>query len=123
HPQRVLLFWGSSWPRASFRRETVMVRRRSPIRRWSSSRCSRSHTPDATSPWRAPMSTETESTRPTDPGLEALVTLLHLRGVAAAADQIRHRLGAHKIGAPEMLRCAKDLGLKARDYRTHWSRL
>jgi ATP-binding cassette, subfamily B, bacterial HlyB/CyaB len=32
-------------------------------------------------------------------------------------------LGAHKIGAPEMLRCAKDLGLKARDYRTQWSRL
>jgi len=69
------------------------------------------------------MSTETESTRPTDPGLEALVTLLHLQGVAADADQIRHRLGTHKIGAPEMLRCAKDLGLKARDYRTQWSRL
>ena len=69
------------------------------------------------------MSTETESTIPTDPGLEALVTLLHLQGVAADAEQIRHRLGTHKIGAPEMLRCAKDLGLKARDYRTHWSRL
>ncbi len=69
------------------------------------------------------MSTEAESTRPTDPGLEALVTLLHLQGVAADAEQIRHRLGTHKIGAPEMLRCAKDLGLKARDYRTHWSRL
>ena len=61
------------------------------------------------------MSTKTESTRPTDPGLEALVTLLHLQGVAADAEQIRHRLGTDKIGAPEMLRCAKDLGLKARD--------
>jgi len=69
------------------------------------------------------MSTETESPRPTDPGLEALVTLLHLQGVAADADQIRHRLGTHKIGAPEMLRCAKDFGLKARDCRTNWSRL
>jgi subfamily B ATP-binding cassette protein HlyB/CyaB len=69
------------------------------------------------------MSTDTENTRPTDSGLDALVTLLHLQGVPADADQIRHRLGTHKIGAPEMLRCAKDLGLKARDYRTHWLRL
>lgn len=69
------------------------------------------------------MSTETESKRPIDPGLEALVTLLHLQGVAADADQIRHRLGTNKIGAPEMLRCAKGLGLKAKDCRTDWSRL
>src|ERR1700746_222207 len=69
------------------------------------------------------MSTKTETTRPTDPGLEALVTLLHLQGVAADAEQIRHRLGTTKIGAPEILRCAKDLGLKASAYRTDWSRL
>src|SRR6202795_4002067 len=49
--------------------------------------------------------------------------LLHLQGVAADAGQIRHRLGTDKIGAPEMLRCAKDLGLKARLYRTNWFRL
>ena len=65
------------------------------------------------------MSTEAESARPTDPGLEALVTLLHLQGVAADPGQIRHSLGTHKIGAPEMLRCARELGLKARDYRTN----
>ena len=69
------------------------------------------------------MSTETDCARPADPGLEALVTMLHLQGVAADAGQIRHRLGTDKIGAPEMLRCAKDLGLKARAYRTEWSRL
>jgi subfamily B ATP-binding cassette protein HlyB/CyaB len=46
-----------------------------------------------------------------------------LRGVAADREQIRHRLGSAKIGAPEMLRCAKDLGLKARACRTGWSRL
>ena len=68
------------------------------------------------------MSTETDIVRPADPGLEALVTLLHFQGVAADRGQIRHRLGT-KIGAPEMLRCAKDLGLKARAYRTDWSRL
>ncbi|MGB2596407.1 MAG: ABC transporter transmembrane domain-containing protein, partial [Pseudolabrys sp.] len=68
------------------------------------------------------MSTESSAT-PADPGLESLVTLLHLQGVAADREQIRHRLGSAKIGAPEMLRCAKDLGLKARACRTGWSRL
>ena len=66
------------------------------------------------------MSTATDSA---DPGLEALVTLLHFQGVAADRAQISHRLGTAKVGAPEMLRCAKDLGLKARAYRADWSRL
>src|SRR6266478_4885060 len=69
------------------------------------------------------MSDEANCARPTDPGLEALVTLLRLQGVAADAEQIRHRLGTDRIGAAEMLRCAKDLGFKARAYRTDWSRL
>src|SRR5262245_42410561 len=69
------------------------------------------------------MSTAIDSARPVDPGLEALVTLLHFQGVAADPGQIRHRLGTDKIGVTEMLRCAKDLGLKARAYRTDWSRL
>lgn len=60
---------------------------------------------------------------PADPGLEALVTLLRLKDVAADRRQIRHRLGTDKIGAAEMLRCARDLGLKARAWRTQWSRL
>jgi len=49
--------------------------------------------------------------------------MLHLHGVAADAEQIRHRLGTTRVGAPEILRCAKELGLKARAYRTDWSRL
>lgn len=69
------------------------------------------------------MSNKTDSTRPVDQGLEALVTLLHFQGIAADAGQIAHRLGTEKIGTPEMLRCAKDLGLKARVCRTDWSRL
>src|SRR5262245_32935564 len=69
------------------------------------------------------MSTAAEGARSADSGLEALVTLLHFQGVAADRGQIRHRLGTDKIGAPEMLRCAKDLGLKARACRTGWSRL
>jgi ATP-binding cassette, subfamily B, bacterial HlyB/CyaB len=69
------------------------------------------------------VSTESNSATPADPGLESLVTLLHFQGVAADREQIRHRLGTTKIGAPEMLRCAKDLGLKARACRSDWSRL
>ena len=69
------------------------------------------------------MSTAIDSARPADPGLEALVALLRLHDIAAEAEQIRHRLGTSKIGAAEILRCAKDLGLKARAFRTDWSRL
>ena len=69
------------------------------------------------------MSTDSDSAKPADAGLAALVTLLRLQGVAADREQIRHRLGTTKIGAPEMLRCAKDLGLKARSYCADWSRL
>ena len=69
------------------------------------------------------MSTAINSAKPADPGLDALVMLLHFQGVAASRSQISHRLGTSTIGAPEMLRCAKDLGLKARVYRTDWARL
>jgi len=60
---------------------------------------------------------------PADPGLEALLLLLHLKDVSADRGQIRHRLGTDTTGVPEMLRCARDLGLKARVWRTDWSRL
>ncbi len=60
---------------------------------------------------------------PADPGLEVLLLLLHLKDVSADRSQIRHRLGTDTIGVPEMLRCARDLGLKARTYRSTWSRL
>ena len=36
--------------------------------------------------------------------------LLHLKDVAADRGQLRHRLGTDKIGAPEMLRCARTSG-------------
>src|SRR4051794_29576578 len=68
------------------------------------------------------MSTATDS-NDTSSGLEALVTLMHFQGVAADREQIRHRLGTNKIGASEILRCAKDFGLKARACHTKWSRL
>src|SRR5262249_41827429 len=113
--------WASTWHRASPRRAMVTVRRRSLTRRQTSNRCWLSHTLEATS---SPGETQvTNNAAQADPGLESLVTLLHLHGVAADREQIRHRLGTTKVGAPEMLRCAKDLGLKAKAHRTDWSRL
>jgi ATP-binding cassette, subfamily B, bacterial HlyB/CyaB len=69
------------------------------------------------------MGTGTDSVSLTDPGLSALVMLLRSNGIAADSEQIRHRFGGARIGIPEMLRCAKELGLKARARRTSWSRL
>jgi subfamily B ATP-binding cassette protein HlyB/CyaB len=68
------------------------------------------------------MTTEREA-RAADTGLDSLLTLLHLQGVAADREQIRHALGTTTIGTAEMLRCAKDLGLKARAARSSWVRL
>ena len=61
--------------------------------------------------------------RPLDRGLAVLVTLLRFQGIGADPEQIRHRMGGVPIGIPEMLRCAKDLGLKARARTTSWDRL
>src|SRR5450631_2773639 len=58
-----------------------------------------------------------------DPGLSVLVALLRFHGIGADAEQLRHRFGTGQIGAQEMLRCARDFGLKARAYRTSWERL
>ncbi len=58
-----------------------------------------------------------------DPGLTVLVTLLRFHGISADPAQIRHRFAGAPIGVPEMIRCAKDLGLKARVRTTNWDRL
>ena len=56
-------------------------------------------------------------------GLTALVRLLRFHSVSIEPAQIRHQLGTDTIGVPEMLRCATQLGLKARETRTRWDRL
>src|SRR5438067_838855 len=58
-----------------------------------------------------------------DQGLSALVALLRFHGVGADPEQIRHRFGTQAIGIPEMLRCAKEMGLKVRAVTTRWDRL
>ena len=57
-----------------------------------------------------------------DSGLAALVLLLRFHGIGADPAQIRHLYG-DDFGAPEMLRCAKEYGLKARSFQSNWRRL
>jgi hypothetical protein len=57
-----------------------------------------------------------------DPGLTVLVMLLRFHGVSTDPAQVLHRFGP-QIGVPEMLRCAKELGLKARAFKSQWPRL
>ena len=59
----------------------------------------------------------------TEPGLFVLVMMLRLHGIAADPEQIKHQFGAAPIGTPEILRCAKQFGLKARTITTQWQRL
>ena len=65
----------------------------------------------------------TETPGPSDPGLTALVMLLRFHGAGADPAQIRHQCGTAAIGTAEMIRCAKEFGLKARELKTSWSRL
>jgi ATP-binding cassette, subfamily B, bacterial HlyB/CyaB len=66
---------------------------------------------------------QTEMPKAADSGLAALVILLRCHGIGAEAEQIRHKIGAARIGVTDMIRCAKQLGLKARAHRTRWERL
>ncbi|TPK95516.1 type I secretion system permease/ATPase [Mesorhizobium sp. B2-4-14] len=58
-----------------------------------------------------------------DTGLVAFLLLVRFHGMAVDADQIRHRFAGSAIGTREMLRCARELGLRAQSRRTNWSRL
>src|SRR5580698_7024729 len=69
------------------------------------------------------MDTAPDSAPQVDQGLAVLVTLLRFQGIGVDPEQLRHRFGRVPIGVPEMLRCAKDLGLKARIFKTNWARL
>ena len=49
-----------------------------------------------------------------DAGLFALVVLLRFLGFKVYVDRIRERFGKKLIGPKQMVRCAKELGLRAR---------
>src|ERR1700761_3706527 len=69
------------------------------------------------------MTARSEMPGPIDPGLTALVMLLRFHGVGADPAQIRHQAGTATLGIPEMIRCAREFGLKAREVKTDWARL
>lgn len=58
-----------------------------------------------------------------DTGLLALVLLARFLGVAVDPPQLQHQLGGGRIDNIEMLRCAKQLQLKARVVQSNWDRL
>jgi ATP-binding cassette, subfamily B, bacterial HlyB/CyaB len=58
-----------------------------------------------------------------DTGLAALVIMLRFHGVAADSAQLSHRVGGQQFGTEQILRCAKELGFKARTHQTSWDRL
>lgn len=60
---------------------------------------------------------------PTDTGLVSFILLLRFLGIAADPQQIQHQLGGAVCGITEMLRCAKQLELKARVIESDWERL
>ena len=68
------------------------------------------------------MAADTEK-KPLDPGLACLVILLRIHGIAAEVEQIRHKMGSRPVRITEMIRCGKELGLKARASKTNWARL
>ena len=41
----------------------------------------------------------------------------------SGSGQILHQSGTEVIGTAEMVRCARDFGLKARELNTNWARL
>jgi subfamily B ATP-binding cassette protein HlyB/CyaB len=60
---------------------------------------------------------------PSDPGLVTLAMLLRFHGVSANPEQIRHHCGSETIDTADMVRTAKEFGLKARELRANWERL
>src|SRR6202047_5622470 len=69
------------------------------------------------------MTVHSEIPGPNEPGLIALLMLLRFHGVGADPAQIRHQCGTAVIGVADMIRCAKEFGLKARELKTSWARL
>jgi subfamily B ATP-binding cassette protein HlyB/CyaB len=69
------------------------------------------------------MTTPPEAPGLNDPGLIALVMLLRFHGIGADPAQVRHQCGAAAIGPADMIRCAKEFGVKAREVKSSWDRL
>ena len=69
------------------------------------------------------MSSERDNPVAVDQGLIVLTSLLRLHGIGVDPEQVRHSFGEIPIGVSEMLRYAKQTGLKARVLKTTFVRL
>ena len=69
------------------------------------------------------MSSERDNPIAVDQGLIVLTSLLRLHGIGVDPEQVRHSFGEIPIGVSEMLRHAKQTGLKARVLKTTFVRL
>jgi subfamily B ATP-binding cassette protein HlyB/CyaB len=58
-----------------------------------------------------------------DSGLNTFVLALRFQEIAIDPEQLRHRFANATFGVSEILRCAKELKLKARAVSTDWARL
>src|SRR5262249_57624634 len=56
-------------------------------------------------------------------GIDALILILRFHELALDPGQIRHQFAGAPFGIAEILRCAKDLKLKARAVVADWGRL
>jgi hemolysin D len=66
---------------------------------------------------------ETQLRASNDPGLFILEVLLRLLYIDVNSEQLRDRVGDRPAGVAEIVRCAKELGLKARALSADWDRL
>lgn len=69
------------------------------------------------------MSSKADNPGSVDQGLIVFTHLLQFLGIGVDPEQVRHRFGGVPIGVSEMLRYAKQAGLKARIYATTFARL
>ena len=69
------------------------------------------------------MSLETDTPHSRDPGLIVLTNLLRFHGIGIDPEQVWHHFGGSPIGISEMLRYAKQTGLKARISKTTFAGL
>jgi subfamily B ATP-binding cassette protein HlyB/CyaB len=69
------------------------------------------------------MQAESQSVEPADCAVAIMVMAMGFQRIAADPGQIRHRFGGGAFGVPEMLRCAREFGLKAREFRRSWQNL
>jgi subfamily B ATP-binding cassette protein HlyB/CyaB len=58
-----------------------------------------------------------------DSGLQCLQLLLRFHQIAVNPDQIKHQFSGASVGVTEMLRCAKELKLRARGIDVKWEQL